>query len=374
MSSPKARFLSLDVFRGATVCLMIIVNTSTGTGTDPFPWLVHARWIGFTAADWVFPTFLFVVGNSMSFGDPRAGSETLFLRKILKRTAILFLLGFLLYWFPFVRQGSDGSWAAIPLGETRVTGVLQRIALAFCLSAVAIRHLPLKGLYVLSVALLLGYWGILAHWGTPGEELTKLGNAGTHFDLWLIGQNHLYRKDGGFDPEGMLGVLPSLVNVLAGYLCGRALRDGHSLGRSVALMLATGIALIALALAWAPFLPIAKKLWTSSYVVLTIGLDLLVLAALVWWIEIRKQTAGTRFFEIFGRNPLALYLLSELLAYGSQALPIGPKQHLYDAIATTLFLPLFPGRIGVLLFSTSFMLVCWSVGFWLYCRKIVLKI
>jgi len=128
LSNPKPRFLSLDVFRGATVCLMIIVNTSTGTGTDPFPWLVHARWIGFTAADWVFPTFLFVVGNSMSFGDPRAGGEGAFLRKTFKRTAILFLLGFLLYWFPFVHQGADGSWAAIPLGETRVTGVLQRIA------------------------------------------------------------------------------------------------------------------------------------------------------------------------------------------------------------------------------------------------------
>jgi predicted acyltransferase len=374
MSSPKPRFLSLDVFRGATVCLMIIVNTSTGTGTDPFPWLVHARWIGFTAADWVFPTFLFVVGNSMSFGDPRAGRETAFLRKILKRTAILFLLGFLLYWFPFVRQGTDGGWALIPFADTRMTGVLQRIALAFCLSAVAVRHLPLKGLWGLSAALLLGYWGILMQWGTQGEELTKLGNAGTHFDLWLVGQAHLYRKDGGFDPEGMLGVLPSVVNVLAGYLCGRALRDGAELGLSVRRMLLAGVALVTLALAWAPFLPIAKKLWTSSYVVLTIGLDLLVLAALVWWIEIRKQTVGTKFFEIFGRNPLALYLLSELLAYGSQALPIGPKQHLYDWIATHLFLALIPGRIGVLLFSTSFMMLCWSVGFWLDRRKIVLKI
>jgi len=374
MTNPKPRFLSLDVFRGATLCLMIIVNTSTGTGTDPFPWLVHARWIGFTAADWVFPTFLFAVGNSMSFGDPKAGTEARFLGKVLKRTAILFLLGFLLYWYPFVRQGADGSWAAIPFGDTRVTGVLQRIALAFCLSAIAVRHLPVKALYAASAALLLGYWGILMEWGTPGEELTKLGSAGTHFDLWLVGQAHLYRKDGGFDPEGMLGVLPSVVNVLAGYLAGRFLRDTPDQARSVRVLLAAGVALVLLALAWAPLLPIAKKLWTSSYVTLTIGLDLIPLAALVWLIEIRKQTAGTRFFEIFGRNPLALYLLSELLAYGSQALPIGPKQHLYDWIATTLFLSWMPNRIGVLLFSTSFMLLCWSVGFWLDRRKIVIKI
>jgi len=202
--------------------------------------------------------------------------------------------------------------------------------------------------------------------------LTKLGNAGTHFDLWLVGQAHLYRKDGGFDPEGMLGVLPSVVNVLAGYLCGRLLRDGRGLGRSVRHLSAAGIALIALALAWAPLLPIAKKLWTSSYVVLTIGSDMLVLAALVWWIEIRKQTAGVKFFEIFGRNPLALYLLSEFPGLWLAGLPIGPKQHLYDWVATTLFLPFVPGRIGVLLFSTSFMLLCWSVGFWLDRRKIVL--
>jgi predicted acyltransferase len=374
MSVPKPRFLSLDVFRGATVCLMIIVNTSTGTGTDPFPWLVHARWIGFTAADWVFPTFLFVVGNSMSFGDAKAGGEAQFLGKVAKRTAILFLLGFLLYWYPFFRLGADGSWAAIPLGETRVTGVLQRIALAFCLSAIAIRHLPVRALYAACAVLLLGYWAILMHWGTPGEELTKLGNAGTHFDLWLVGQNHLYRKDGGFDPEGLLGVLPSVVNVLAGYLAGRVLREGPDRARSVRVLLAAGAVLVALALAWAPLLPIAKKLWTSSYVTLTVGLDLIVLAALVWLIEIRQVRAGTRFFEIFGRNPLALYLLSELLTYGSQALAIGPKQHLYDWIATTLFLPYIPGPIGVLLFSTAFMLVCWSVGYLLDRRGIVVKI
>jgi len=370
----KQRFLSLDVFRGATVCLMIIVNTSTGTGTDPFPFLVHAPWIGFTAADLVFPSFLFAVGNSMSFGDPAKGTEAAYLAKVLKRTVILFLLGVLLYWYPFIREGADGSWAAIPLGETRVTGVLQRIALAFCLSSIAVRHLPAKALYVLSALLLLFYWGALMWWGAPGEELTKLGNAGTRFDLWLVGQSHLYRKDAGFDPEGMLGVLPSVVNVLAGYLCGRHLRRETDMRRSVGELLAAGAVLVALALLWAPLLPIAKKLWTSSYVILTVGLDLLILAGLVFLIEIRKKTKGTWFFQVFGKNPLVLYLFSELLTYGAEALPIGPKHHLYDWVATTVFLSAIPGKIGVLLFSTSFMLLCWALGFWLDRRKIVIRI
>jgi predicted acyltransferase len=374
MGLEKPRFLSLDVFRGATVCLMIIVNTSTGTGSDPFAFLVHAPWIGFTAADLVFPTFLFAVGNSMSFGDPRRGNEAAFLAKVLKRAAILFLLGFLLYWFPFFHQGADGSWVAIPLGDTRLTGVLQRIALAFLLSSLAVRHLRVRGLAALCVLLLLGYWAVLMIAGTPGEELTKLGNAGTRFDLWLVGQNHLYRKDGGFDPEGMLGVLPSVVNVLAGYLCGRELRDGGDTTRSVWRLLLAGGALVALALLWAPVLPIAKKLWTSSYVALTVGLDLLILGGLVFLIEIKGRSGSTGFFQIFGKNPLALYLFSELLTYGMQALPIGPKHHLYDWIATTLFLSVIPGKLGVLLFSTSVMLLCWTLGFWLDRRKIVIKI
>jgi predicted acyltransferase len=139
-------------------------------------------------------------------------------------------------------------------------------------------------------------------------------------------------------------------------------------------LLIAGAALTVLALLWAPLLPIAKKLWTSSYVTLTVGLDLLILAGLVYLIEIRKQTKGTWFFQVFGKNPLSLYLFSELLTYGLQALPIGPKQHLYDAIATTLFLSVIPGKIGVLLFSTSFMLLSWMLGFWLDRRKIVIKI
>lgn len=368
------RFLSLDVFRGATVCLMIIVNTSTGTGTAPFSTLVHAPWIGFTAADLVFPSFLFAIGNAMSFTDPTKGREIDFLRKIAKRAAILFLLGYLLYWYPFLHQAPDGSWVATPIGQTRVMGVLQRIALAFALSAVAVRHLRPTGLYGLGAVLLLFYWAILVFGGVEGEQFTKLGNAGTRFDLWLLGRDHLYRKDGGFDPEGLLGVLPSVVNVLAGYLAGGWLRPGADLGLAVRRMLLAGIALIVLALAWAPLLPIAKKLWTSSYVLLTIGLDLLCLAAFVAAIEIRGWRFGVRFCQVFGRNPLTLYLFSELLTYSLQFIPVGTDHHLYDRIAVILFLSLVPGKIGVLLFSVSFMLVCWALGYCLDRKNIIIKL
>ena len=123
------RFLSLDVFRGLTICLMIVVNTP-GTGAHLYPYLVHAEWFGFTLADLVFPSFLFAMGNAMSFsmGKMKEMATDVFWKKVIKRTLIMFLLGYLMYWFPFFRQGIDGIWELKPFAETRVMGVLQLMA------------------------------------------------------------------------------------------------------------------------------------------------------------------------------------------------------------------------------------------------------
>ncbi len=110
MTKPVSpRFLALDVLRGMTICFMIIVNTP-GTGATPFPPLLHAEWHGFTPTDLVFPTFMFVVGNAMSFSMPkyRQMGNSSVLGKIFKRTVIIFLLGYLLYWFPFFREAQGG--------------------------------------------------------------------------------------------------------------------------------------------------------------------------------------------------------------------------------------------------------------------------
>src|ERR1700759_3047047 len=106
------RYLSLDVFRGLAVCLMIVVNTA-GPGGAPYPWLVHAKWFGVTGADWVFPSFLFAVGCAMSFAFSRPLSHGAFAAKVLRRAALIFLFGFLMYWFPFVHR-TEGAWSLIP--------------------------------------------------------------------------------------------------------------------------------------------------------------------------------------------------------------------------------------------------------------------
>jgi alpha-N-acetylglucosaminidase len=368
---PRERFLSLDVLRGMTIFLMILVNTS-GPGAPAYAQLVHADWFGFTLADLVFPTFLFVTGNALAFGSGQEGNAA-FLHRVFKRAALIFLCGYLMYWYPFVQQ-VDGDWQFKPFAETRVFGVLQRIAICYLLAALAVRYLPAKLLPWLALALPLAYWGILHAFGPPGAALDRHLNAGTQLDLWLVGVDHLYRKDHGFDPEGLLGALPATANVLGGYLAGRWLRDAGKSVRAVGWMLAAGVALVLLAVAWNPCFPIGKKLWTGPFVLLTVGLDLVWLALLVWWIELRGHAAGSAFFTVLGKNPLAIYLFSELLVVTLQLLQVAPCMGLYDWLGIAVFQAAVPGPAGSLLCALVYTLACWALGWWMDRRRIYIRL
>ncbi|AZS21834.1 MULTISPECIES: acyltransferase family protein [unclassified Caulobacter] len=372
MSKTAARFLSLDVFRGLTVCLMIVVNTA-GPGAKAYSQLVHAKWFGFTAADAVFPSFLFAVGCSMAFAFSKPIPVSDFTVKVLRRAALIFLLGFLMYWFPFVRE-VDGRWTFIPFSDTRVMGVLQRIALCYLLAAFAARWLSPRLIVALSAALLLGYWAILMTFGDPAAPLSKLGNAGTHLDLLLIGQNHLYRKDGGFDPEGLLGTLPSTVNVLAGYLAARFLKENPGSSSALARMAVVGVVLIMAGLAWSPLFPIAKKLWTGSFVLLTVGIDLVLLAGLTKLLEGKDPNRATYFFQVFGLNPLVIYLFSELFVTVLGMIKVAPDVGLYKWVGVNVFQAVAPGPLGSLLCAIAYMLVCWLLGYVMARRGVVVKL
>src|SRR5215203_4381206 len=164
------RFLSLDVFRGMTICFMIIVNTP-GSGASPFAPLEHAAWHGFTPTDLVFPSFLFAVGNAMSFslGKYRQINDATFLRKIIRRTLLIFLLGYLMYWFPFFRLDDAGHIVGAPIGNTRIMGVLQRIALCYFFASLLIHYCSTRTVYVVSALLLIGYWVILLLFGDGSD-------------------------------------------------------------------------------------------------------------------------------------------------------------------------------------------------------------
>jgi predicted acyltransferase len=367
----KGRYLSLDVLRGLTVALMIVVNTP-GDEAHTYAPLLHALWHGFTPTDWVFPTFLFAVGNALAFALPkyaRLGNGAV-LAKVGKRTALIFLLGFLLYWFPFFASDGAGGWMLSPLANTRIPGVLQRIALCFGLASLILHFGGTRGALLFCVASLLGYWGLMAGFG----DYTLTGNAGLKLDLWLLGEHHLYHGEGvAFDPEGLLGTLPATVNVIAGYFAGRLLMTRGQGGDTLRRLVIAGVGCIALALLWNQAFPINKKLWTSSYVLLTVGLDLLLLPLLVYLIELRGMRRGTYFFEVLGKNTLFIYLLSEVAVVVLQRLTVNGQGAL-GWLYATLFKGRTPAPVSSLLFAVSFMLACWLVGWAMDRRKIYIKV
>jgi predicted acyltransferase len=377
-NAQNQRFLSLDVFRGMTICFMIIVNTP-GSGATPFAPLNHAAWHGFTPTDLVFPSFLFAVGNAMSFSLDKYKqiSNSSFLRKILRRSVLIFVLGYLMYWFPFFRLNAAGEIVSAPISHTRILGVLQRIALCYLFASLIIHYFSTKVVIIISCLLLIGYWIILLVFGDHTDPYSMLGNAGTYLDRFLMGENHMYRGEGvAFDPEGWLSTLPSIVNVVVGYYAGKYIQKNGKGYETIAKLLLAGTLLIFLALCWNMTFPINKKLWSSSFVLLTTGIDLVVISALVYILEIRNHNEfkWTNFFLVFGKNPLFIYLLSEVLVIIFYMIPVGPGKTLFTSINTTFFQAVAPGAIGSFLFAICFMLLCWLVGYWLNKRRIYIRV
>ena len=166
----NGRYLALDVLRGMTLAFMVIVNTPGDWSTLYAP-LAHADWHGFTPTDLVFPTFLFVVGNAMSFAlkkmqDMRPGD---FYKKVVTRTALIFAIGWLLNAFPFFEPNEAGQLAFIDLSEVRLLGVLQRIALSYLGAALLLYWGGIRLGWIFSIASLVMYWPILNYFGTAGD-------------------------------------------------------------------------------------------------------------------------------------------------------------------------------------------------------------
>lgn len=379
MKLPKQeRFLALDVFRGMTICFMIIVNTP-GSGAAPFAPLEHATWHGFTPTDLVFPSFLFAVGNAMSFSldKYRQISDAAFLRKIIKRTLLIFLLGYLMYWFPFFRLDDHGSIISAPIARTRIMGVLQRIALCYFFASLLIHYLSARKVAIVTVILLVGYWFLLLLFGDTSQPFSMLGNAGEYLDKFLMGNDHLYHGEGiPFDPEGWLSTLPAIGNVVIGYYAGRFIQKNGRGYDTLARLMLVGSLFIFTALCWNMIFPINKKLWTSSFVLLTTGLDLIIISSLIYITEVKKwnQYKWPNFFLVFGRNPLLIYLLSELLVVPLFMIRTAPGENIYSKINTVFFQAVAPGAIGSLLFAVCYMLLCWGVGWWLNKRKIYIRV
>jgi predicted acyltransferase len=363
------RYIALDVFRGMTIATMIMVN-NPGSWSYVYAPLRHAAWHGCTPIDLVFPFFLFVVGVSMffSFSKYEYRLDSKLLLKIFKRTAIIFLIGLFLNSFPQWQQD---------FSQLRILGVLQRIALAYGLGSLIVLSVCRNLLPCISVLILMAYWGILYFVG-GAEPYTLQGNAAAVVDRFMLEDSHLYHGFGiPFDPEGFLSAIPSVVTVLIGYMAG-FLISGTEKEKVPLKFVLFGAVGIGAGLLWDPVFPINKPLWTSSYVLYSAGWALVLMAFLIWIIDLKGYRNWTKIFVVFGMNPIFIFTLSGVWARVlTRIIKINDGEkgvNGYEWLFRNVFQPIAGQMNGSLLFALSHIVVFWLICYVMYKKKILIRI
>jgi len=311
----QQRYYSLDVFRGATVALMILVN-NPGSWGHIFSPLEHASWHGCTPTDLVFPFFLFAVGNAMSFVMPKLalGTAAEFWKKVIKRTLLIFAIGLFLNWSPFVKW-SDNHLIFKVWENVRILGVLQRIALCYFFASVIVYYGKSRMALFMGMMILVIYWVLNIVLGATGHPYSLSGYFGNAIDQSILGISHIYKGEGvPFDPEGLVSMFPAIVQVILGFLVGEYIQAKGKNFEMLANVLLTGVVLVLAGWIWDFSFPINKKIWTSSYVLYTTGLAMITLGMFIFLLEFKEAKGKwSHFFDVFGKNPLFIFVLSGFL-------------------------------------------------------------
>jgi predicted acyltransferase len=375
------RLTSLDVFRGITIAGMILVNM-VGVADHKYSLLDHAEWNGCTPTDLVFPFFLFIVGVAMTFSLSKYTADNkptkaVYLH-ILRRAAILFLLGLLLNGF-----WNKGVWT-FDLSSIRFMGVLQRISLSYLFASLIVLKVPGKNQWVLAGVLLIGYWLTMMYVPVPdygAGVLTQEGNFGAFIDRLIIPKAHLYKGDGFNylgDPEGLYSTIPAIVSVLVGYFAGIRIKERKQLNSQTSIDLVLfGLCCLVISIIWDVAFPINKKLWTSSYVVFTTGWALVLLAACYELIEVRLIKRWSKPFEIMGLNAIALFVSSVILIKITAKTQIGTGEtsiSIYNWIYQNIFASWAENLNGSFFFGIVTVLLWYGFAVVMYRKNWFIKV
>ena len=375
------RLSSLDVFRGITIAAMILANMA-GVADDVYRPLSHSEWHGCTPTDLIFPCFLFIVGVAMTFSLAKYTAENkptkaVYLR-ILRRTAILFILGLVLNGF-----WNQGVWT-FDLSSIRLMGVLQRIALTYFFASLIVLKLPRKSQWLVAGGLLIAYWLTMMYIPIPdygAGVLTREGNFGAFIDRLIIPKAHLYKGDGfNFlgDPEGLFSTIPAIVSVLAGYFTGEWIKDKKQATSQTSMDLVLfGLCCLVIAIIWDVAFPINKKIWTSSYVLFTTGWALMLLAACYELIEVRLIKRWSKPFEIMGLNAIALFVASVFLIKITAKTQLGTGEtavSIYNWIYQNIFASWSGNFNGSFLFALVTLLFWYGVAVLMYQKRWFIKV
>ncbi len=358
---PSSRLQSLDVFRGATIASMILVN-NPGSGPNSYAPLRHAEWHGWTFTDMVFPFFLWIVGVAMTLSFAkrieRGGSTASLAVHTARRAALIFLTGIFLNLFP------DFDFAGL-----RIPGVLQRIAVCYLIAGLIYLYTSPRGRAAVTVLLLAVYPALMWMFG-PGWE--KDNNFAAAVDQAFL-SGHMWSYSKTWDPEGILSTIPAIATALLGVLTGEMLRARRAPVEIAVRIFAAGTVLTALGNLLGLWIPINKSLWTSSYAVLMAGLAALAFALCFWSIDILQGQAWTKPFAIYGSNALAVYVLSGVVAdLMGGVWKIGgtsAKAWIYQNVTLSMASP----RNASLLYALANVLALYGVAWFLWRRRWLLR-
>jgi predicted acyltransferase len=378
LKSRSNRLVCLDVFRGLAVAGMILVD-NPGSDDGAYWPIKHAQWNGWTPADFIFPSFLFLVGVSMvlSFSARLRGGESRqqILFHAFTRSLILVAIGLFVNVSPIV--GVDfHAW--------RFYGVTQRIALCYFAAAILVLWSDRRGQWIALASCLLGYWTLLRFlpvpgFGVPGHDIPFM-DPNRNIVAWLdrkLFMGHLY--DGTRDPEGLLSTLPALGTTLMGVLTGQWLRSEKTPARKVIHILFFGILGLVAGLVWNVWFPINKNLWTSSFVLFSGGFALVFLAFLYWVLEIKQwRGAWTMPILVFGMNAIAGFVADSLVYGPGYTFTVktanGSTMNWHEAAQAWLVSSGVTAANASLIYSLAAVGFCWTLLWLLWRKKIFLKV
>jgi predicted acyltransferase len=372
----SSRLTSLDAFRGLTILAMILVNNPGKWGEQYWP-LAHAEWHGWTPTDLIFPFFLFIVGTALAYSlrkyrEGQRVAAAVYLR-IARRTLVLILLGLLPGLVSRLIDYAFGDASTLDFSTLRFSGVLQRIAVVYFVVSLVALHLPLRAQAVLAIVLLLGYWGLLAFLPKPGDydrNLSPGGNVAGLVDRAVFTPQHMYtydRQAGTLreqtEPEGILSTLPAIVTSLLGYWTGLAIQRRRLNYELVLLLFGFGAICAETGLLWSLAFPINKKIWTSSYVLLSGGLAMQLLAGCILKFDVWGWRRLARPFEIVGVNAIFVFVASGLMAILLRNVTIGDEnaqEWIYYNLFTSWIVDAKLASLGFALATVAFWwFVCW---------------
>jgi predicted acyltransferase len=363
------RLVSLDALRGFDM-IWIIGADAVGSALSRFQGgpvvrffatqMEHTDWDGFHFYDLIFPLFVFMVGMAVTLSLDRIVEKEgrgAALRRIFKRGVLLYVLGLLYY-----------GGIAEGFAHVRWLGVLQRLAICYVATSLLYLCLKPRALVVVFVALLAGYWALLTFVPVPGfgaGDFARGHNLANWIDAHYLPGKLWY---GDYDPEGLLSTLPAIASCLLGLFAALVLRDAHRWPpQKLRRLVFGGVALIALGWLWHLQFPVNKRLWTSSFVLVSGGWSVLLLAAFYYTIDLRGWRKWAEPFVWVGSNALTIYLISHLVDFGNLS-----ARFLGGEIAATLD-ALWPGLSSVVLAFVGITL-CVAVCRFLYLRKIFIRL